>query len=208
MNWNATHYQQQYSYIWQHGESLLAQLNPQVTEKILDLGCGTGQLAGQISASGAEVIGIDSDPNMIAQAQANYPHITFKVADAADFQLVEPVDAVFSNAALHWVTQAEDAARCVARSLKPNGRFVAELGGKGNVQTILTALETALETVSNLGEEMRDRPTLNPLTPPNNLNPWYFPSIGEYSSLLEKVGFEVVFAQLFDRPTPLGDARL
>ena len=103
MNWNAACYQQQHSYVWQHGESLLARLNPQVGDRILDLGCGTGQLTEQIAASGAEVIGIDSDRAMIARAQANYPHLTFQVADAASFQLPEPVDAVFSNAVLHWV---------------------------------------------------------------------------------------------------------
>ncbi len=188
MNWNAACYQQQHSYVWQHGESLLALLNAQVGDRILDLGCGTGQLTEQIAASGAEVMGIDSDRAMIAQAQANYPHITFQVANAASFQLPEPVDAVFSNAVLHWVPQAEAAARCIAKALKPGGRLVAELGGKGNVQTILTSLEQ----VSGRA----------------NLNPWYFPSLGEYVKLLEQLGFEVTFAHLFDRPTNLGDAGL
>ncbi len=183
MNWNATCYQDQYSYVWENGESLLAQLKPQPGEHILDLGCGTGQLAQQIAKSGAEVIGIDSDRAMITQAQANYPHITFQVADAADFHLQSPVDAVFSNAALHWVTQAEAAAACIAESLKPGGRFVAELGGKGNVQTIITALEK--------------------VTGKTDLNPWYFPGLGEYVRLLEQSGLEVVYANLFDRPTPL-----
>ena len=187
MNWNAAAYQNQHSYVWQHGESLLAQLKPQLEERILDLGCGTGQLTEQISASGAAVIGLDSDPAMIDQARDNYPDITFQVADAADFQLSEPVDAVFSNAVLHWVTQAEPAAHCIAAALKPGGRFVAELGGKGNVQTILTALA-----------EVSGR----------SLNPWYFPSLGEYAALLESAGLEVVYAHLFERPTPLGAAGL
>lgn len=194
MNWNAACYQQQHSYVWQHGESLLAQLNPQRDERILDLGCGTGQLTEQIAASGAEVIGIDSDRAMITQAQTNYPHIPFQVADAASFQLPElpepsePMDAVFSNAVLHWVPQAEAAARCIAAALKPGGRFVAELGGKGNVQAILTSLEQ----VSGRAD----------------LNPWYFPSLGEYAGLLEQAGLEVTFAHLFDRPTNLGKAGL
>lgn len=187
MNWNAAAYQDQHSYVWQHGESLLAQLKPQLEERILDLGCGTGQLTEQISASGAAVIGLDSDPAMIDQARDNYPDIAFQVADAADFQLSEPVDAVFSNAVLHWVTQAEPAAHCIAAALKPGGRFVAELGGKGNVQTILTALA-----------EVSGR----------SLNPWYFPSLGEYAALLESAGLTVVYAHLFERPTPLGAAGL
>ena len=191
MNWNAACYQQQHSYVWQHGESLLAQLNPQVGERVLDLGCGTGQLTEQIAASGAEVIGIDSDRAMITQAQTNYPHITFQVANAVSFQLPEPskpVDAVFSNAVLHWVPHSRAAAHCIAAALKPGGRFVAELGGQGNVQTILTSLEQ----VSGRAD----------------LNPWYFPSLGEYVMLLEQVGLEVTFAHLFDRPTNLGNAGL
>ncbi len=187
MNWNASTYQDQYSYVWQHGKSLLALLKPQAGEHILDLGCGPGQLTEQIAASGAAVIGLDSDPAMIAQAQTNYPDVTFQVADAASFQLSEPVDAVLSNAVLHWVTQAEPAAHCIAAALKPGGRFVAEFGGKGNVQSILTALEK----VSG-----------------RSLNPWYFPSLGEYATLLESTGLEVVYANLFDRPTPLGESGL
>jgi len=140
MNWNATTYQAKHSYVWQHGASLLAQLAPQAGEQILDLGCGTGQLTAALAASGADVVGIDNDRAMIHQAQRNYPELTFQVADAANFQLPMPFDAVFSNAVLHWVPQAAAAARCVATALKPGGRFVAELGGAGNVQTILAAL--------------------------------------------------------------------
>lgn len=186
--WNATDYQSNYGYVWQHGEELLSLLAPQVGERILDLGCGTGQLMQQMAGEGAIMLGIDADPAMIAQAQANYPHLSFEVASADSFQLPEPVDAVFSNAALHWVPQAEAAARCIATALNSGGRLVAEFGGKGNVQTILNALET-----------MSGR---------TGLNPWYFPSMGEYVSLLESAGFEVTYACLFDRPTPLGEAGL
>ena len=186
--WNATDYQSNYGYVWQHGEELLSLLAPQIGERILDLGCGTGQLTQQMAEKGAVMLGIDADPAMIAQAQANYPHLSFKVASADSFQLPEPVDAVFSNAALHWVPQAEAAARCIATALNAGGRLVTEFGGKGNVQIILNALET----ISGRTE----------------LNPWYFPSMGEYVSLLEAAGFKVTYARLFDRPTPLGAAGL
>ncbi len=188
MNWNATDYQQQHSYVWQQATGLLPQLNAQAHEHILDLGCGSGQLTEQIAATGATVVGLDSDRAMITQAQINYPHLTFQVADAADFQLAVPVDAVFSNAALHWVPQAEAAAHCIAQALKPGGRLVAEFGGKGNVKTILSALEK--------------------VSGRTGLNPWYFPSVGEYAEVLEQAGLEVVFAHLFDRPTPLAEAGL
>lgn len=187
-SWNAKGYQDQCSYVWQHGESLLAQLNAQVGECILDLGCGTGQLTAAIAQAGAQVMGLDSDRAMVKQAKANYPNLTFQVADAANFQIEAPVDAVFSNAVLHWVTQSEAAIDCITKALKPGGRFVAELGGQGNVQSILDALAT--------------------VTHRQDLNPWYFPSLIEYVTQLEAAGLTVEFAHLFDRPTPLGEAGL
>jgi SAM-dependent methyltransferase len=101
------------------------------------------------------------------------------------------MDAVFSSAALHWMSPPEAVAACVLRALKPGGRFVAEMGGKGNVATIVEAVHRALE------EEGIPRRQVN--------SPWYFPGIGEYAPLLERAGFEVVFMHLFDRPTPLDD---
>lgn len=182
--WNAVGYQAQFDYIWQYGANVLLQLDPQAGEHILDLGCGTGQLTAQIAASGAAAVGIDSDRAMIQQASENYPDIPFQVGDAACFQLADPVDAVFSNATLHWVNDAPAAALCIANALKPGGRFVAEFGGEGNVQTILAVLS-----------QVSGR---------SDLNPWYFPSLGAYVALLESVDLKVVFAHIFDRPTPLG----
>ena len=187
MNWNASAYQKQHSYVWQHGESLLELLNAQPEEHIIDLGCGTGQLTEKIAASGAKVIGLDSDRAMIAQAQTNYPHISFKVADATSFELENPANAIFSNAVLHWVTEAEAAANQIVQALKPGGRFVAEFGGRGNVKTIIDALSE----VTN-----------------QHLQPWYFPTVAEYATLLESVGLEVIYAALFNRPTPLEETGL
>ena len=187
MNWNATAYQDKYSYVWQHGEGLITLLNAQPGEFIVDLGCGTGQLTSEISAKGAKVIGLDSDRAMIAQAQSNYPNIPFQVADATSFETESPADAIFSNAVLHWVTDAEAAVNQITKMLKPGGRFVAEFGGHGNVKTIIEALSEVT------GEK---------------LQPWYFPTIAAYATLLEKAGLEVVYATLFDRPTPLGEAGL
>ena len=187
MSWNATAYQDKYSYVWQHGEGLLSLLNAQPGEYIVDLGCGTGQLTEEIAATGATAIGLDSDRAMIAKAQSNYPNIPFQVADATSFEIETPADAIFSNAVLHWVTDAEAAAEKITKELKPGGRFVAEFGGHGNVKTIIDALSEVTGDV---------------------LQPWYFPTIAEYASLLEKAGLEVVYATLFDRPTPLGEAGL
>ncbi|MEO0759164.1 MAG: methyltransferase domain-containing protein [Cyanobacteria bacterium J06648_16] len=181
--WDTDRYQTQHDFVWQYGEGLLPLLAAQPGECILDLGCGTGQLTQQISASGAVVTGIDADPAMIAQAQQNYPHLSFAQADAQNFTVPDPVDAVFSNAVLHWVSDPIAAIWSIHAALKPGGRFVAEFGGRGNVQTIVAAVEAVLGQT--------------------DLNPWYFPSLAEYAQLLESNGFEVTYAQLYDRPTPL-----
>jgi trans-aconitate 2-methyltransferase len=188
-SWNTALYEGKHWFVWQYGEDLLTLLSPQPGERILDLGCGTGQLTEKIAMSGADARGIDNASSMIAKARENYPHIRFDVADARNFQVEEPLDAVFSNAALHWITEADAVIRCIYQALKPGGRFVAEFGGKGNVQAITIALENC---VASLGYAYA-----------HPVNPWYFPSIGEYAQLLEQQGFDVTYAVLFERPTPL-----
>jgi trans-aconitate methyltransferase len=185
--WDARLYDDKHSFVWKHGAALLDLLAPQPGERILDLGCGTGHLTAQIAATGASVIGIDSAPAMIDEARHTYPALTFNVGDARDFSFPEPFDAIFSNAVLHWIKEPERVLACVSRALRPQGRFVAEFGGKGNVRRISDAL---LRTVADLG--------LGPIE-----LPWYYPSVGEYAGLLEKHGLEVTYAVLFDRPTPL-----
>jgi trans-aconitate methyltransferase len=195
MIWNPKCYESHHAFVWQYGEDLLKWLAPTPSDRILDLGCGTGQLTEAIAQVGAEVIGLDANPAMIATARLNYPHLQFQAADGRDFQVAMPVDAVFSNAVLHWILQPIPVIRCVHQALKSGGRFVAEFGGKGNVSAIANALQTALIEL-----QYTSKPTL----------PWYFPSISEYTSLLESHGFTVTHAVLFHRPTPLteGDAGL
>lgn len=186
-SWDPGLYDGRHAFVWQHGESLLALLAPQPGERILDLGCGTGHLTEQIAGAGASVVGLDHSASMLQQARATYPHVEFIEGDARDFSFAAPFDAVFSNAVLHWVRPPEHVVRCVRRALRPGGRFVAEFGGKGNVKAIVAALRTAAERI---GVQLRSMP-------------WYFPSISDYAALLEATGFEVRFASLFDRPTPL-----
>lgn len=187
--WDATLYQSNHAFVWQYGEGLIDFLSPKKGERILDLGCGTGQLTQKIAETGAEVIGIDSANAMIEQAQNNYPNLQFAVADATTFKFEQPFDAVFSNAVLHWIKEPEQVIKCVYQSLLPGGRFVAEFGGKGNVRAIVDALNSAIEAIG--------------FVPQQEMNPWYFPSIGEYASLLEKQGLSVAYATLFDRLTTL-----
>ncbi|WP_031293167.1 class I SAM-dependent methyltransferase [Leptolyngbya sp. Heron Island J] len=183
--WDTARYQDQHSFVWQYGTALIDLLAPQPGERILDLGCGTGQLTQALAATGAIVSGIDADAAMIATAQQHYPELSFAVADACNFRVKQPVDAIFSNAVLHWVKPPEQAVQAVVNALKPGGRFVVEFGGKGNVHAIVKAVETIRQQ--------------------ENLSPWYFPRIGEYAHLLETYGLEVTFAAMIDRPTPLND---
>ena len=186
--WDPELYEACHSFVWRFGEALMELLDPKPGERILDLGCGPGHLTHKIAEHGACVLGLDASPEMIGLARQNYPHLKFVLADAAQMQFEREFDAVFSNAALHWMLDANSVAQAVSRALRPGGRFVAELGGKGNIHTI----ERAVEEIARryLGDSL----------PPSRT---FFPSIGEYSSLLEANGFEVRFARLFDRPTEL-----
>ena len=175
MKWNSSLYDQKHSFVFKYGEEVLALLNPKRGERILDVGCGTGHLTKLIAEMGAEVVGIDSSPEMIEAARTAWPDINFVLADAADFSFTEPFDAVFSNAALHWVTEAERAVVCMAQSVKQGGRVVVELGGKGNIAAITTAVREAIWEVLDVKVE----------------HGRYYPSVSEYSGLLERHGLFV-----------------
>jgi trans-aconitate methyltransferase len=185
-SWDAGLYDGRHAFVWRHGAALVEVLAPQPGERVLDLGCGTGHLTAAIAAAGAHVVGLDHSADMLAQARHAYPHLDFLQGDARDFALGQPCDAVFSNAALHWVRPPEAVVRCVYAALKPGGHFVAEFGGHGNVAAVTAALRAA----GRLGVR-------------SEVPAWYFPSVGEYAALLEAVGLEVRSAALFDRPTPL-----
>ena len=180
--WDSSLYDDRHSFVWKKSADLIDVLAPEAGERILDLGCGTGHLAAEIAACGAEVIGIDSSVSMIAQARQNFPKLKFQLADARDFHFDTPFDAVFSNAALHWVREADQVAGCIARALRPGGRLVLEMGVQGNIARVVKGVESVLKEAGYPVE-----------------NTWYFPSLGEYSTLLERHGFEIVEAQTFPR---------
>lgn len=187
-NWDAELYEAKHAFVWKFGEDLLAQLDPKPGERILDLGCGPGQLTSQIAERGADVVGVDISPEMIGQARQNYPVLRFVLADAAELEFTDEFDAVFSNAALHWMLDAAAVARSLSRALRRGGRFVAELGGRGNIRRIEQAIAQTLEDYGFRFDDYKRT---------------YFPSVAEYSAILEDAGLEVRFASLFDRPTPL-----
>jgi trans-aconitate 2-methyltransferase len=191
-SWDANLYQSSHAFVWQKAADLLEMLAPQSGERVLDVGCGTGQLTAQIAGRGAEVVGIDRSPEMIERAKHNYPNMRIEVSDATTFTVDAPFDAVFSNATLHWVKPPEAAVARIWDALRPGGRFVAEFGGKGNVARVSDAMRKALREVAGLDFDA--------------LSPWYYPGIAEYAGVLERQGFDVTFATLFDRPTPLEGA--
>jgi len=190
-NWNPTLYNGKHSFVYNYGEDLLTILRAKKNERILDLGCGSGQLTYKINQLAREVVGIDSSAEMIADAKAKFKDIDFQVADAADFDFEEKFDAIFSNATLHWVLNYKEAIECMFDSLNNDGRIVLEFGGKGNVQTIVDQLRKSLASRGYIEQ--------------SELRQWYFPSIGAYKTELESVGFRVTMAQHFDRPTELAD---
>jgi len=161
-------------------------------ERILDLGCGTGVLTSEIAGTGAKgYLESTGPPEMVAQAKSKFPALKFEVVDATKIEFDGEFDAVFSNAVLHWIPEAEKVVRGIARALKPGGRFVAEFGGKGNIQTLVKAFHRAF---AGLG-----------MSEPEDVSPWFYPGIAEYAALLEKHGVEVRSAALFERPTVLED---
>jgi len=191
MTWNASKYDSNFGYVSEHGRPVLDLLAPSAGESILDLGCGTGTLTAEIAATGADVRGVDADAEMIRVAREEHGKadtgVTFEVADGHAFTVAEPVDKVFSNAALHWMTRPDDVIARVHAALRPGGMFVAEMGGGRNVATLISGLREAA-AASDL---------------PDVVLPWYFPSTAEHAGRLERGGFEVRLAHCFDRPTAL-----
>ena len=186
--WNSARYEQNARFVSDLGQPVLDLLNPQPGEHILDLGCGDGALTEKLVAVGANVVGVDSSPDMVAAAKRR--GLDARIADAYELPFKAEFDAVFSNAAMHWMKRDPDAVvRGVHRALKPGGRFASEMGGFGNVAAITVALHTAL---GDFGVKT-----------PASYNPWYFPTPDEQRQRLEAAGFRVDYIELIPRPTSL-----
>jgi len=185
-HWNAAGYAAHAHFVPALGQPVLDLLNPQPGERILDLGCGDGVLTEKLAAAGAELVGVDSSPEMIEAARQR--GLDARLMDAASLPFDHEFDAVFSNAVLHWIKNDPDAVIAgVRRALKPGGRFVGEFGGHGCVAAITVALMAALER----------RGVKHPAMP------WYFATVEDYRSRLSRGGFEVDYIALIPRPTPL-----
>jgi SAM-dependent methyltransferase len=184
--WDAADYARVGRFVSDLGGAALDLLDPQVGERILDVGCGDGALTYKIVERGAEVIGVDNSPGLVAVARAI--GIDVIEMDAVDMSFEAEFDAAFSNAALHWMLDKKRVAVATFRALKPVGRFAGEMGGEGNLLKLREALDAELVA--------RGYP------PPLDASNWY-PSVDEFAAVYEAAGFEQIDARLIERPTPL-----
>ena len=181
-HWSARRYAETAHFVPELGMPVLELLAPSVGEQILDLGCGDGVLTEKIVAAGA----VDAAPDMVAAARAR--GIDARVMPGQNLTFDPEFDAVFSNAALHWMHPPEAVLSGVRRALKPGGRFIGEMGGHNNTAAIMVALSAVL------GRRGLDA---------HRLSPWYFPSAAAYRAKLEATGFAVEDIRIVPRPTTL-----
>ena len=184
--WDPATYARNARFVSDLGAPVLELLAPKAGERILDLGCGDGVLTKKLVDLGCDVVAVDSSAPQVAAARKL--GLDARVMDAAALPFADEFDAVFSNAVLHWIKRADPMIAAVYRALKPGGRFVAECGGYGCVDTIKTALIAAMNRRGVDGEA---------------LVPWYYPTPGDYATRLERAGFRVDSIALIPRPTPL-----
>ena len=185
--WSPADYARNAAFVPALGEAVLQLLAPRSGELILDVGCGDGALTERIVAAGARVIGLDSSPEMVEAARARGIDAFVADAETMDLQRFGQFDAVFSNAALHWMLDPDAVATGIFKGLKDGGRFVGEMGGHGNVATIWRGLR----------EELSERDHAIP-----GETHWY-PTIEDFAATYGAAGFVDIDAQLIPRPTPL-----
>ncbi len=184
--WDPDRYARNARFVAELGAPVVDLLAPRAGERILDLGCGDGALTAKLAALGCHVTGVDSSVEQIDAAKKL--GLDTRVMNGATLDFTGEFDAVFSNAALHWMRDPAKVIAGVYRALRPQGRFVAELGGHGCVAKIKNALVEALNRRGINGEAA---------------NPWYFPTVADYSQHLTSGGFTVNYIALIPRPTLL-----
>lgn len=185
-SWNAHRYAERAAYVAELGGPVVELLAPKPGERVLDLGCGDGTLTEAIGNLTGSVVGVDASDAMVTAARARGVEAHVMSGEALRFE--SEFDAVFSNAALHWMRDPRAVIAGVRRALVPGGRFVGEFGGAGNIARIVEAMEHGLSAVAST---------------PRFENPWFFPRADEYRALLKAAGFTVMYIELFERPTPL-----
>ena len=185
--WRPEEYEQRAGFVFEEADEILRWLDARPGERILDLGCGSGVIAERLMRQGCRVLGLDIDADMLRATKARGVPVVQGSGERLSFE--EEFDAVFSNAALHWMRDDPLAvAEGVFRALKPGGRFVAEFGGHGNVAAVITAMRAVAR------RRGADESTAAG---------WYFPTPEEYHAVLERAGFSVERVALAPRPTTL-----
>ena len=142
--WNAADYHKSSPAQAEWAKELIGKLGLSGNERLLDIGCGDGKITAEIARNlpGGTVTGVDSSPEMVRFAQEHFlhnacPNLSFLQADARALPFSDEFDVVFSNAALHWITDHKPVLAGIARSLRPEGRMLVQMGGKGNAEQIL-----------------------------------------------------------------------
>jgi len=186
--WSPADYAKHAAFVPALGDAVLQLLAPQPGELILDVGCGDGALTERIAAAGARVIGLDSSPEMVEAARARGIDAFVADAETMDLQRFGQFDAVFSNAALHWMLDPDAVATGIFKGLKDGGRFVGEMGGEGNLATLRQGLRDVL---IERGYQMPEQ------------DPAWYASVEAFTRLYCIAGFCEVRAELIPRPTPL-----
>ena len=186
--WNADNYNKHADFASNLAFPVVALLNPQENERILDLGCGDGTLAVEIEKFSTKVVAVDLSESMVEKTKEK--SIEAYIMSATELPYENEFNAVFSNAVLHWVKEPETAISKISNALKTNGRFIAEFGGYGNIKYLTDAMQEVFDKNKEYGE-------FN--------NPWYFPKDTDYKQMLEANGFEVEYIELIPRPTKIDD---
>lgn len=184
MAWDATAYAHHGGFVPALGAAALDLLAPQAGEAILDLGCGDGVLTQRLVDAGATVVGVDSDADMVAAARDK--GLDARRIDGRQLAFDREFDAVFSNAALHWMGDPAPVVAGVFRALKPGGRFVGEFGGFGNLAAVRVAVRAVLAARGYRA-------------PDDN----YYPTAEAFADVLNAAGFDVASCTIIPRPTPL-----
>lgn len=183
-NWDSNNYTDNFQFVHKYGNDLINLLTVPKDSFVVDLGCGNGAITEILHKKGFRVLGIDASESMLEKAKNLHPELDFELADACKFKIEKKADAIFSNAVFHWIDNHNRLVENISANLKTGGELVFEFGGKGNAEIVHNALGKAFE--------------FQGLKYENNCN---FSSVGEFSPILERYGFKVEYAVLFNRPT-------
>lgn len=192
--WDAKEYQKSSNAQQKWANELIKKMDLTGSEKILDLGCGDGKVTSEIAThleTGC-ILGIDSSVDMINLAnktfpQSKHPNLKFKVKDFQDLNYDSEFDLIFSNAALHWIKDHSNLLKSIQRSLKPDGKLLIQMGGKGNGKEIL-----------DIGDEMTRDPEWNAYFHDFSF-PYGFYDAETYEKWIEEAGLKPLRVELMEK---------